>query len=702
MEKECTHVLGSALFFSFSGMKDKSLLCHEVLGERIKPEEANGKLVGSSSSGPLFCEVRNILKLPSKCKGVVCAVMLPDTPGIWRFGIINQIDLLLQVMQLFLWVGTIRLTNTGVIDLDHLEFYPTYYFQSTDMLVGRDKIKSLFCPTHFKAVTLDMNLLCHFKFLNQVRGNYPVSTHASSQHSMPSVNISDGKFEQQFSGPDVFTIPSNGVTSYLFPVVHVSEKPLLLTDSSFDGLTLLEQIVGLKRNRPRRAITFSRSNIPIPPFLKSPTIPTTENMDMQLFVVRDSPVNSLNPHSEFSFISFIQEAPSTGPTMQTFALFPQDKYISTLKAINNSTIEKFNQYLSTNASHTVKLPVISIEGHGTMIKLLTQEEYDSKLLHGTIIELHKPSSTSVAIARAGIVKGLPHLTKGLMMSMMVKLKDGHPGRLTAYFTYLMDLCVRKGFGDRKISSCRGINFYWGLRLSRMSSPSPVEGPGSQDSSCYYRATFRCFHFFFILITIWNVLRRTTRNIANRLDYHMHQFLQAHDDSARTSSKLLLITMGTMFELAFSNCPHVDIHDSYSKQEQRQLSDNIKYWDSLCESSDQPHDEHYTLFPAYVQSFSDKFGFTSPSTCCYQHVKTHDDIQFIQYFVMQGLGCCIPITDYLCHHFYAKCFVHNTSVCLAIENNLVYVLNTNNRFGTVIGWGAAATTTIGERISDDSS
>jgi hypothetical protein len=78
---------------------------------------------------------------------------------------------------------------------------------------------------------------------------------------------------------------------------------------------------------------------------------------------------------------------------------------------------------------------------------------------------------------------------------------------------------------------------------------------------------------------------------------MHQFLQAHDDSARTSSKLLLITMGTMFELAFLNCPHVDIHDSYSKQEQRRLSDNIKYWDSLCKSSDQPHNEHYTLFPA---------------------------------------------------------------------------------------------------------
>jgi hypothetical protein len=107
MEKESTHVSGSALFFSFSGMKDKSLLCHKILGERIKPEEADGKLVGSSSSGPLFCEVCNILKLPSKRKGVVCAVMLPDTPGIWRFGIINQIDLLLQVMQLFLWVGTI-------------------------------------------------------------------------------------------------------------------------------------------------------------------------------------------------------------------------------------------------------------------------------------------------------------------------------------------------------------------------------------------------------------------------------------------------------------------------------------------------------------------------------------------------------------------------------------------------------------------
>ena len=55
--------------------------------------------------------------------------------------------------------------------------------------------------------------------------------------------------------------------------------------------------------------------------------------------------------------------------------------------------------------------------------------------------------------------------------------------------------------------------------------------------------------------------------------------------------------------------------------------------------------------------------------------------------MQGLGCCAQSDNFIAHHFYASTFVHNTSVCLAVDaDNIVHVTNKEECWGTVMGWG----------------
>ena len=76
----------------------------------------------------------------------------------------------------------------------------------------------------------------------------------------------------------------------------------------------------------------------------------------------------------------------------------------------------------------------------------------------------------------------------------------------------------------------------------------------------------------------------------------------------------------------------------------------------------------------------------PTTCCYQQVKS-ENCEIVQYFVMQGLGSCVLLEDFLAHHFYSGTFVHNTSVGVAIDNcNRVHVTNKEKFWGTMVGWG----------------
>ena len=55
--------------------------------------------------------------------------------------------------------------------------------------------------------------------------------------------------------------------------------------------------------------------------------------------------------------------------------------------------------------------------------------------------------------------------------------------------------------------------------------------------------------------------------------------------------------------------------------------------------------------------------------------------------MKGLGSCARLGGFISHHFYAPTFVHNTSVCMAIDKkNIVHVTNEKENWGNIMAWG----------------
>lgn len=56
--------------------------------------------------------------------------------------------------------------------------------------------------------------------------------------------------------------------------------------------------------------------------------------------------------------------------------------------------------------------------------------------------------------------------------------------------------------------------------------------------------------------------------------------------------------------------------------------------------------------------------------------------------MKGLGACVPLVDFISHNFYGHRFVHNTSLCLALdEEKRVWISNKPDPVcGYLFAWG----------------
>lgn len=102
----------------------------------------------------------------------------------------------------------------------------------------------------------------------------------------------------------------------------------------------------------------------------------------------------------------------------------------------------------------------------------------------------------------------------------------------------------------------------------------------------------------------------------------------------------------------------------------------------------------------MKTIDDNFTISVPTTCCYQHVQDNNNFKFVQFFVMKGLGCCIPVEDPIGHNFYASTFVHNTSLCVAVhDNGNVYVSNKQLNLGNLVAWGSHGVVQVGNNRSN---
>ena len=250
-------------------------------------------------------------------------------------------------------------------------------------------------------------------------------------------------------------------------------------DNHFSSLTSIKDLSSTKGSRDKNHLTFLNTEIKVPPYLKMATKPTFCDVSFDTYVVSFDPSLILVINGDYFFVShpsnFINQV-----TTQQYALFSQQFYLQFLNEAHGLRVAIFELYLDVNSTKTVELPFLKLVKNGFIVKVYPQHEFEHLFETDQLFFLPFSSCLSKKIAYLGKRSKAHHLNDGRTVLSWSKLKEGHPGKLTMWFTDLMNMCISKGFGSRGITVCRRINFYAGQRLSCQSQPSPVEGLGSQQ------------------------------------------------------------------------------------------------------------------------------------------------------------------------------------------------------------------------------
>ena len=88
---------------------------------------------------------------------------------------------------------------------------------------------------------------------------------------------------------------------------------------------------------------------------------------------------------------------------------------------------------------------------------------------------------------------------------------------------------------------------------------------------------------------------------------------------------------------------------------------------------------------YLDKWRKNLEYTKATTCAYQFIsKEEDNIEFIQYFLMRGLGACVRQGSHTSHLFYAGLFSHCTAVPLFVKDNKIFFHDNNET--NIFAWG----------------
>ena len=188
-------------------------------------------------------------------------------------------------------------------------------------------------------------------------------------------------------------------------------------------------------------------------------------------------------------------------------------------------------------------------------------------------------------------------------------------------------------------------------------------------------------------------------IASKLDYNYMEFLHPPgtkeiNSRQRSPCRIAIITMGSLNELSFSNCPHVDEKEAYLPELQEKLLKDLRFRLEVLMKKSEPlfknNRQSIIKFQNYVNLCARMLKLGVPTTCCYQHLLNSPEYTLMQDFVMEGLSCSVPIEDYTSHHFYSHAFTHNTSLCLAVnKQGRVFVTNQNTKLALFLPEGTGA-------------
>lgn len=359
--------------------------------------------------------------------------------------------------------------------------------------------------------------------------------------------------------------------------------------------------------------------------------------------------------------------------------------------MSGGSFQELESYLNSKRIEVISLPNFNNASKGLQFVLLNDEEFNNQ---EHLIEI---GDKKIPLADGGL-QYLHEVTSiGLKLSTWLSDKIAHPGRILPRILHLTIKCVKEGFGSRHRAASIGTNLYFGWRIWALSLPSPVEGYGRSQQSKYFQKQFNSFQFFPILHHVWNSLRQLAKDMSEKMDYSFIKWLSSETnnekegkDFKKTPCAIGIFTCGNARTLAFANEPHRDTGDCFTKDEANTKLQNTVEQRSTFRNkypAGTVLDNKIDHFIEYAQRFTTTLGAGVPTTCSYQKVKVKEDVDMLQFFVKEGLGCSVSIDDFVTQSFYGHTFVHNTSVCIGVDSDLkIWLKNIKPEIGYVFAWG----------------
>jgi len=362
--------------------------------------------------------------------------------------------------------------------------------------------------------------------------------------------------------------------------------------------------------------------------------------------------------------------------VQRFAVLPHNKF-KQLQHWHGSHYTIFKNFLIKESTEIVSLPTFFKPSEGIQFFLTNPSKIEELLKQG--MKKIEREMTGNYISQIPLLMAhedpiQPFQSSGLLVSSWIRNITPHIGKITSRFIQMSLDCVGRGYGNRVKSRCYGMNHYHGPRISDISTPSPVEGKGRSHMSEYFRNYFHNFHRFLILHRKWNMFEEQIKKMAEKMDFYFTLLLSSIEtsdsiDFSRSPCSIGIFTCGDNKTLSFANEPHLDDGDKFTIEQVElvfhNLDSEIQKLDNIPNRFEEKK-KKYREFQNYVTEFDQKLGLGVPTTCAYQHVLVAKEVQLIQFFLMEGLGCAVLIEDFVGHHFQGHAFVHHTSLCVGIN------------------------------------
>ena len=591
----------------------------------------------------IFLECRNLAKVYHKGK-LQPVTVIYEEDSIWHFGVLLDADFFARKVLVLEW--------NGAIDYDGVPAYS--YLEKENFFSGgwqdHFQVKIVMQPTEFK-------------YVNMVRGMVPFDLIFRERFA------NDGCYCASVLEPDKHPIPpkTSGIS---LKIPHTTNQKNLLEDDVLQYPTSLVHIHKRPRSRD------GKKGPKVPEWMVSPRI--AFDTSWQTFYILDKKKTRLTVESKIKNLLAI---PLLNPEQKQkelqekeFAYVKFQTFRELSKMSGCLDIYSFNEEVKRRAVSIFKFLTVEDASKGVRFRLV--KETDNMDMHKKVGEgvWHSPSSPIIS-----------HQDQGLLLSFWLLDRELHPGRLTHSFSLLLQDTYARGFGSRHRTQVNGMNLFFGNHGSRMGSCSPTT-PTEHVVQCqYYRQHFR------------DMARPLLEKIIRKLGYTAARFGRVGEslysllcvDNELSPCRVALVTGGATRGtqqsdrvIGFANTPHLDGTDKIVGKRLAEIKEKLIAGRKLFELS--PDVDSSLL--EYAEKFDKDIGFQVPTTCGYQWItKENKPVQFYCYFINNGLGTAVRIADGVGHQFYAGTFTHHTSVCLAIVNGKVTMVDLEGSMN-LFAWG----------------